>query len=441
MNVVLALQTLDTPTESGRSTSPWILRTRSRTASEPPWGDPHDRPQRVLPAVEQRPRGGGSKSPLESVVGRLGDQHDVREVEVAAESRGPPLQISTRPSARELLEEVLDQVLLRELLDDLDLLDPHRDLARDRATELDARASLGDEQPDELAVRDERHREPAAAASASKLGAELGEAERRARGAGLGVACEALELLARRLEEIDVAGARGEQRTCALDDGLQQLVERTGARDRLGELGELLELCNPDSRLLVERRVLDRTGYERSGRHEKVDLVVGELAGRLGVGGDDAEHVAPTSDDRNGEKRLELLLLELREVLRPRIGQRVVADERGLAALSRPPREPFPALHDNLSSLPLVRRRRRSELEPLPVLREQVHEASVDAAALRHEPHDRAQDLGQLERRRNRRDDLVERSLACPQRHVKADRKLGALESPASAARLRRRGA
>src|SRR4249919_3604964 len=102
---------------------------------------------------------------------------------------------------------------------------------------------------------------------------------------------------------------------------------------------------------------------------------------------------------------------------------------------------PFPALHDDLPRLPLVRRRRRPELEPLPVLREQVHEAGVDAAALRHETHDRAKDLGQLERRRNRRDDLVKRSLACPQRHVKADRKLVALESPASDVRLRRRDA
>ena len=191
--------------------------------------EPDDRPQRLLAAVEERPWCGGAKSALEHVVRWLGDEHHVRKVEVAAESRGTSLQVSTRPPARELLEEVLDQVLLRELVDDLDLLDPHRNLTRDRATELDARASLGDEQPDELAVRDERHCKPAAAASASQLWPELREAERGARGAGLGVACEALELLARRLEEIDVAGARGEQGTCALDHGLQQLVERTGA--------------------------------------------------------------------------------------------------------------------------------------------------------------------------------------------------------------------
>ena len=47
--------------------------------------------------------------------------------------------------------------------------------ARPSSTRVDA---LGDEQPDELAARDERHGEPRAATSAGELGPELGEAER-----------------------------------------------------------------------------------------------------------------------------------------------------------------------------------------------------------------------------------------------------------------------
>ncbi len=80
--------------------------------------------------------------------------------------------------AGELLEEVLDEVLLGELLDHLNLLDPDGNLARNRATELDTRASLGDEQADELAGSDERHREARAATASGELWAELGEPER-----------------------------------------------------------------------------------------------------------------------------------------------------------------------------------------------------------------------------------------------------------------------
>ena len=140
----------------------------------------------------------------------------MRLVEVAAEPRGAPLEVAARAAAGELLEEVLDEVLLRELLDHLHLLDPDRDLARDRAAELDARAALGDEQTDELAVRDERDGQSRAATAACELGAELGEPERLPRAPGLGIARDPVELLACRVEEVDVAGAGAEQRSCVL---------------------------------------------------------------------------------------------------------------------------------------------------------------------------------------------------------------------------------
>ena len=204
----------------------------------------------------------------------------------------------------------------------------------------------------------------------------------------LGIARDALELLAARIEEVDVARARGQERSGAGDDGLQELLERVRARDRLGQLGQLLELGDPEPRLLVQSRVLDRAGDERRRGDEEVDLVVRELPRRLGVGGDDADRVARAADDREREQRLEPLLLELGEVLRPRVRQRVVADEGRLAALRRPPGEALAALHDDLARLALVRRRGCAQHEALAGLVEQVREARMHAARVRHQPDD-----------------------------------------------------
>ena len=321
------------------------------------------------------------------------------------------------PAAGELLEEVLDQVLLRELLDDLHLLETDRDLARDGAAELDAHAPFGHEQPDQLVVRHERNRDPRASPAARELGPELREAERVPRVSRLGIAGDALELLAARIEQVDVAGARGQERSRAGDDGLQELLERARSRDRLRELGELLELGDPDPRLLVQARVLDRARDERGRCDEEVDLVVRELPRRLGVGGDDADHVARAADDGEREQRLEALLLELREVLRARVGEGVVADEGRLAALRRPPREPLATFHHDLARLSLVRGRGCTQHEALAGLVEQVREAGLNAARVRHQSDDGLQHLGQLERRGDRRDDLLKRLLARLQRH------------------------
>ena len=95
------------------------------------------------------------------------------------------------------------------------------------------------------------------------------------------------------------------------------------------------------------------------------------------------------SDDRHGEERLEPLLLELGDVLHPRVVERVVADERRLAVLGRPPRE---ALARSSATLPAWRSyggdaaRRTSRV----VVLDEVDEARVDAARVGHEPHDGA---------------------------------------------------
>ena len=340
----------------------------------------------------------------------------MRLVEIAAEPRRAAFEIATRAPSRELLEEVLDEVLLRELLDDLNLLDADGDLARDCPAELDPGAALGNEKADELAARDERDGEAGAATAARELRSELREAERRPRAARLGIARLEVEFLAGRVEQIDVAGTRGEEWTSVRDDGLQELVEPLRPCDLLRELGQLLELDDPQARLLVQARVLDCARHERRRRDDEVDLGVGELARCLGVRGDRSDRVPRAADDGHREERLEPLLLELGDILHPRIRERVVADERRLAVLHGPPGEAVGPVEHDLPGMLLVRRRSRAKDEPRVVL-EEVDEACLDAARVGHEPNDRGQHLRELDRRRDRRHDLLQELLARLQGH------------------------
>ena len=117
----------------------------------------------------------------------------------------------------------------------------------------------------------------------------------------------------------------------------------------------MLELADAPPHLLVEARVLDRAGDERGARDEEVDLGLGELARRLGVERDRRRSPRRPAEDRDREERLEPLLLELRDVLVARVVERVVADERRLAALGRPPGEPLAALEPDLADEVRVR--------------------------------------------------------------------------------------
>ena len=155
--------------------------------------------------VEERARSGNAERSRESLAPRLRDENHVRLVEIAPEPGSTAFEVATRVSARELLEEVLDEVLLGELLDDLDFLDADGDLARDSPAELDPGAALRDEQPDELAVRNEGNGQAGTAAAARELRAELRQAKGRTSTAGLRVARLQVELLTRRVEQVDVA--------------------------------------------------------------------------------------------------------------------------------------------------------------------------------------------------------------------------------------------
>ena len=70
-----------------------------------------------------------------------------------------------------------------------------------------------------------------------------------------------------------MAGAAAEELARPLGDRGQHIAELLRASEGLGQLGEVLELADPLSRLLVEARVLDRAGHERGGRREELDLL------------------------------------------------------------------------------------------------------------------------------------------------------------------------
>src|SRR5262245_39329590 len=127
--------------------------------------------------IEERPWRGSAECARQRLAPGFGDKDQMWLIEVAAEPGSPPLEVAAETSGGELLEEVLDEVLLRELLDDLNLLDADGHLARDRPAELDAGRALGHEETDQLAGRDERDGEAAASTSPRELGAELRKAE------------------------------------------------------------------------------------------------------------------------------------------------------------------------------------------------------------------------------------------------------------------------
>ena len=265
--------------------------------------------------------------------------------EVAAEPGRETFELGPRPPRREALEEVADEVPLGEPLDQPHLLDPDRDLARHRPSQLDAAGPVGDDEADQLVVGDERRGDAAAPGAGRELGAELGERDRPARVGARRAREPQAELVGARLDQVDVArlGVEQPSRRRRRRPGSSSSSVST-PRDRLGELGERLELADTTAHLAVETGVLDRARDERRGGDEEVDLVRRELARRLRVRGDDADHVAVLAHDRHAQERLEALLLELGDVLDARVGEQVVRDEGRLAALDGPPGEPFAAL-------------------------------------------------------------------------------------------------
>jgi len=107
----------------------------------------------LVAAVDERSRRERGNGLLECVVDARGGDDDVRRREVAAEPRRAALHpVSLR---REILEEVLDEVLLRQVLEHLDLLDRDRRLVGNCAREIELARAGRDERAEQLVAGDE----------------------------------------------------------------------------------------------------------------------------------------------------------------------------------------------------------------------------------------------------------------------------------------------
>ena len=103
-----------------------------------------------------------------------------------------------------------------------------------------------------------------------------------------------------------------------LNDRLERLLEVERLRHCLRDPRERLELGNPALGMVVELRVLDRLRHLTCDRHEQVDLRLVVLPRG------DRPHVERPletilGEDRDGEDRFVLLLVQIREVLEARI--------------------------------------------------------------------------------------------------------------------------
>ena len=145
------------------------------------------------------------------------------------------------------------------------------------------------------------------------------------------------EVVSAALDQVDVARLGVEQPACAVGDRRQELLERLGPRDRLGELGQRLELVDAALHLAVQPGVLDRARDERCGGDDEVDLVAARTRAAPRCARRRRRSTSPLfALDRDGEERLEPLLLELRDVLDAGVVEEVLAGRRR-ARDARPP--------------------------------------------------------------------------------------------------------
>ena len=336
--------------------------------------------------------------------------------------------------AGQRVEEVLDEVALGQSLDELQPLEAERRLRRDRVGEVArvlARAPVlgqpGDEEAHHLVAGDERRDERGAHRGGSperagehggqrapaglralQLAAQLGQRDDvgPVRRAGRGGAHA--QPVAARLEQVDAQRLGTEQAERLLDRHREQLVDRLGARDVPAELRELLELAQRAPRALVQARVLDRVGHEGRDVQQEGGVLRAEHARGLGVQRDHADHALTLGDQRHGDERLVLLLLELGEVLDARVGERLLRDEDRLPVLQHPAGDALARRHRDAAAEMRVALRGGAQHDSPPAVLAQEDVGRVRDDGVVDEPHDRAQHLLEIERRVDGVDDLVE---------------------------------
>ena len=191
-------------------------------------------------------------------------------------------------------------------------------------------------------------------------------------------------------------------------NGRQQTLQRRGRRHRPRQVGQALDQRQPPPRVLVEPRVFDRPRHQRGGVDEELRVGAGELARRLDVQRDDADHLTRLGRQRRGAQRLVLLLLGLRDDLDAGIVERVLGDEHRLVVCSHPSRQSLAGLEPELADQRTVGIGHRPKQQRAVVGIDEVDPAGVAIDRLADQIHDRAQHAIEVERRRHRVDDLVE---------------------------------
>jgi hypothetical protein len=273
-----------------------------------------------------------------------------------------------RPSAKRPAARSAKKVAFLEALDQADLLDADGDLRGDRGgqfavvgREAAAIGGVDDERAENLTVGQHWHKQRAGLGRSApqrrpERGLDCTGAARPARlgkfADGHGRRCVAnlrrrgvtLQAIAA-VEEIDVRALRLQQRQGTRDGDGQQVVERRGSRDDVGQRRQAFEFADAAARRLVEARVDDRRGHQRRRVDHEGRVLLGEDARRFRVQGDHADQLAVGGNQGNRHDRLVLLLLELGEVLDARVLQRVLGDEDRLAVLGHPAGKAFTALH------------------------------------------------------------------------------------------------
>ena len=184
-----------------------------------------------------------------------------------------------------------------------------------------------------------------------------------------------------------------------LDDRLQRLLEVEGLRHRLGDPRQRLQLLDPALRVGVELRVLDRLRDLGRDRQQEVDLGLRELA-LLARADVQRPLQLLAREDRHGEDRLVLLLVQVLEPLEARIEMRLRRDHHRRPIGSRSAGDPLTGPHlrppRHLLDARPVRRPQHELVRPLVV---EVDEARVRRERLRHLARDELEHLLEVERR------------------------------------------
>ena len=316
-------QTLDTPTAAGRRSRACARGSALRSSTRCPAVRRTGTSRGASPrGVSKSEPGADRRAPCSS--GVVGSAARRRRAADRGRSRGARrCPHNPRPRAgREILEEVLDQVLLGQPLEHLDLLDRHRAWfatarARSRAGAFPTRRAAPSSSPpatSDTATREARP--PRASSGPSSVRPSV------VRGV-------------RRLAATTHAGAAPPHPDRADTDDRRVGAEQPAAAARRPRARELSSVSAPaiasassvdrsssrtrGSRLVVEPRILDRPGHERGARDEELDL--GSVNSRGATVWSVITPIGspPLPSTGIADERLELLLLELGNVLDARV--------------------------------------------------------------------------------------------------------------------------